>query len=183
MDNTNKTVSQAEYSRRYYLANRERIKARAKAWRAANVERDKATKADYRRRNPEKKSAAWMKWHYEYQCRRKAENPSLRVYSWVLRRMNDALTKHGAGRRVTAQSRIVQLLGCEWVEFMSHIERQFAPGMTWENHGRGGWHFDHIRPMSSFDLTVEEQLKQACHFTNVQPLWAADNVRKGSKIP
>jgi hypothetical protein len=54
--------------------------------------------------------------------------------------------------------------------------------MTWENWAHRGWHLDHIRPLSSFDLTDEAQLKEAMHYTNLQPLWARDNLRKHAKI-
>lgn len=180
----------AAKSKAYYEANRERLKAKRRARYRTNVGREKAANAAYRRANPHVSRNYYLankdarhKWHSAYQRRRQSANPNLRVYAWVMRVMNGALAKHRAGRRVTKQSRIVQLLGCEWTEFVSHIERQFACGMTWENHGRSGWHFDHITPLSSFDLTDEEQLRRGCHFTNVQPLWAADNVRKGAKIP
>lgn len=176
-------------SRAYYAANREELKAKRRAYRQANLAREKAREAAYRKANPHIARAYYLatkaerhKWHAAYQRRRMAANPSLQVYRRIVRKMSHALARHLAGRRVTNRSQIVQWLGCEWPDFMTHIERQFAAGMTWENHGRSGWHFDHIRPLSSFDLTDEEQLKQACHFTNVQPLWAADNVRKGAKI-
>lgn len=63
---------------------------------------------------------------------------------------------------------------------MAHLEAQFAPGMTWEN--RGEWHVDHIRPLASFDLTDPEQLRTASHYTNLQPLWASDNLAKGARL-
>jgi HNH endonuclease. len=53
--------------------------------------------------------------------------------------------------------------------------------MSWDNYGRDGWHIDHIRPCASFDLTDPEQQRQCFHYTNLQPLWAADNIRKGAK--
>ncbi|MEM4726181.1 MAG: hypothetical protein QXG63_04505 [Nitrososphaerales archaeon] len=63
-----------------------------------------------------------------------------------------------------------------------YLESKFLPGMTWDNHGRNGWHIDHVRPLSSFDLTDPEQLKQACHYTNLCPMWANDNIRKSNKL-
>lgn len=69
-------------------------------------------------------------------------------------------------------------LGCTTAELKRHIERQFLKGMSWEN--RQDWHVDHIRPLASFDLTDPEQLRAACHFTNLRPLWARDNLRKGA---
>jgi len=53
--------------------------------------------------------------------------------------------------------------------------------ITWENHSRAGWHIDHIKPLISFDLIEREQFLEACHYTNLQPLWAKENLRKGSK--
>jgi hypothetical protein len=72
-----------------------------------------------------------------------------------------------------------KLVGCSWTELIEYITRFLQPGMTWKNYGM--WHIDHIKPLSSFDLTqISEQLK-ACHYTNLQPLWAADNMAKNAK--
>ena len=68
-------------------------------------------------------------------------------------------------------------LGCSMEELMQHLKGQFQSGMSWKNYG--AWHIDHIVPLSSFDLTNKEQFKKACHFTNLQPLWAEDNITKG----
>ena len=54
--------------------------------------------------------------------------------------------------------------------------------MTWENWSYRGWHIDHKTPLDSFDLTKPEQVKMACHFTNLQPMWALDNIKKHNKI-
>lgn len=54
--------------------------------------------------------------------------------------------------------------------------------MTWENWGRGGWHIDHILPVSSFNLSDPDQFFKAFHFTNLQPLWERENLSKGSRL-
>lgn len=72
----------------------------------------------------------------------------------------------------------VRDLGCTIPELRTHLEAKFQPGMTWENWSRTGWHIDHIRPLASFDLTDREQFLEACHYTNLQPLWAMDNLKK-----
>lgn len=74
----------------------------------------------------------------------------------------------------------VRDLGCSIPELIKQFESQFQPGMSMANHGE--WQIDHIKPLASFDLTDREQLKQACHFTNLQPLWAKENDRKGRKF-
>jgi hypothetical protein len=72
------------------------------------------------------------------------------------------------------------LVGCTVQELMAHLERQFAVGMSWENMGE--WHIDHVRPCASFDLTDLEQQKDCFHWSNLQPLWAEENIRKGAKL-
>ena len=75
----------------------------------------------------------------------------------------------------------VDNLGCSIDELKTHIESKFKPGMTWDNHKVHGWHVDHIKPLSSFDLTDVEQFKEACNYKNLQPMWAKDNWNKGNK--
>ncbi len=70
------------------------------------------------------------------------------------------------------------MMGCTYGHAVNHLEKQFTYGMTWAN--REHWHIDHIVPLSSAS-TIKE-LKQLCHYTNLQPLWAIDNLRKSDKI-
>ena len=74
----------------------------------------------------------------------------------------------------------VKDLGCTVQELKEHLELQFKPGMTWDNHGQ--WHIDHIKPLSIFDLSDPEQFMEACHYSNLQPLWARDNLSKSNKF-
>lgn len=72
-------------------------------------------------------------------------------------------------------------IGCS-IEFLKkHLEDQFTEGMTWDNWALGGWHIDHIKPLSAFDMTSIEQFKEAANYKNLQPLWATDNIKKGAK--
>ena len=68
------------------------------------------------------------------------------------------------------------LLGCSIDDFKKHIEQKFQAGMSWENHGKI-WHVDHVLPCASFDLTVPEQQRTCFHYSNLQPLWAIDNLK------
>ena len=70
-------------------------------------------------------------------------------------------------------------LGCSIKELRGHLESQFTEDMTWSNHGK--WHIDHIKPLSSFDLSNRRELHKGCNYKNLQPLWAEDNLRKGGK--
>lgn len=91
-------------------------------------------------------------------------------------RMKRALLAQGIAK--TFQSH-VRLLGCTVEHAQKHIESQFEPWMTWENHGPTGWHIDHIKPLSAFDLTDPAQVAEACHFSNLQPLHWQENLAKG----
>lgn len=73
----------------------------------------------------------------------------------------------------------IELLGCSVELVRKHLESQFKEGMTWGNYGE--WHIDHIRPCASFDLTKLEEQKKCFHYTNLQPLWAKDNLSKADK--
>ena len=73
------------------------------------------------------------------------------------------------------------LIGCSLEELKKHLESQFKPGMSWKNRGRNGWHIDHIKPCASFDLSKSEEQHKCFHYSNLQPLWAKENLRKGIK--
>lgn len=69
-------------------------------------------------------------------------------------------------------------LGCSIEEFKLYLESKFQDGMNWDNWTTDGWHLDHIDALANFDLTNPEEFKKACHYTNLQPLWAPENLKK-----
>ena len=81
-------------------------------------------------------------------------------------------------RKYTKTSKTKDMLGCTWEELRCHMESKFLDGMSWAN--RSMWHIDHITPLASAK-SVEEVVK-LCHYTNLQPLWAEDNMRKGASV-
>lgn len=105
--------------------------------------------------------------------RQRQNNPNFKIASNLRSRLWAALK----GNNKTGSA--VRDLGCSIEHLRQWLEFQFQPGMTWDNYGK--WHIDHIKPLASFDLTNRNQLKAACHYTNLQPLWAVDNLRKGSR--
>jgi len=110
------------------------------------------------------------KWNKE----RKQSNPDYNVACNLRSRLSKAIKNN------FKTGSAVRDLGCSIEELKRHLESQFAEGMSWDNYGK--WHIDHIKPLSSFNLTKAEELKKACHFSNLQPLWAKDNLKKGNKI-
>jgi len=90
---------------------------------------------------------------------------------------------HSAIKRGYKSGSAVRDLGCSIDFLKTYLESKFLSGMSWENHGNkeGQWSIDHIKPLSKFDLTIREHLLEACHYTNLQPLWHIDNMKKGNK--
>lgn len=75
----------------------------------------------------------------------------------------------------------MELVGCSLEFLKSHLEKQFDDKMTWDNYGNF-WHIDHVRPIASFDLSLEEEQKKCFNWRNLQPLEGKENIRKGAKI-
>ncbi len=140
-------------ARKYYLENQERCKTNALRWNKENP-----TKCvEYRRRADQKPQRKLIK----------------NISSRIRDRVRELKIKIKAGSYSN--------VGCSHTQLKQHIESLFQPGMTWDNHGLKGWHIDHIKPISLFDLTKAEEILKANHFSNLQPLWAIDNLHKSAK--
>ena len=193
--NKNKLI---EAKKTYYLENKDRINNYAKKRYEKNKDEINNQKKDYYEKNKDKinnqkkkyreknkdKVAKYMK---EYAIENRGK---LKEYAY-LKYNNDIsfkLRMRLRGRLVNAikqnnkSGSAVEDLGCSIQELKDYLESKFTEGMNWDNWSKTGWHIDHIKPLASFDLTDPEQFKQACHYSNLQPLWATDNLSKGAKI-
>ena len=103
-------------------------------------------------------------------------NPTYKIANAVRRRLGEYLRLKG----LTKKNKTFTIVGCTPAELKIHLEKQFKPGMTWWNHTPKGWHIDHIIPLASAE-TIEETEKLS-HYTNLQPMWAKENMKKGNKI-
>jgi len=106
----------------------------------------------------------------EYGRKRRLTDPQFKMIGVLRSRINKFVR--------LKNNRMLDLIGCTKQELVAHIESLFLPGMTWNNHGLHGWHIDHIKPLSKFNLLNEAELKEATHYKNLQPLWAKDNILK-----
>ena len=167
----------------YRAANAEKVKERMARYRDENHENIKESNARYRAENPEKIA--------ESQKRFAAEHPErLReIRANYMRKKHqtniNARITHNLRNRLWAAvvrkyGRTLELLGCTIDELRTFLAAEFAEGMTWENMGE--WHIDHSRPCASFNLEDPEEQKKCFHWTNLQPLWAADNLAKSDRL-
>ena len=164
------------YDKAYYEANRDKYKAQQKIYRAANVDKKKAQQKIYRAANVDKIKAQTKAYKISIRDKNKERYKTDIQYKLsVLLRARFLM----ALKRNQKTGSAVRDLGCSIGELQTHLESKFQSGMTWDNHGLYGWHIDHIKPLASFDLTDRAQLLLACHYTNLQPLWATDNLSKG----
>jgi len=75
----------------------------------------------------------------------------------------------------------MDIIGCSVEELKTHIESTWQPGMSWDNYGVHGWHIDHRVPCAVFDQSDDTQVKACWNWTNLQAMWAEDNLKKGAK--
>lgn len=154
------------YMKKWNLENREYLNAYARERYQKNPE----PKRQYSKNNREQINAR--------QRIQRATNPQFKIATNLRRRINKLLEKQ------IKPGSPVKNLGCTLEFLLIYLEKQFHPNpitneqMTWKNHSFYGWHIDHIKQLSSFDLTDPDQFLQACHYTNLQPLWAKKNLSK-----
>lgn len=184
-----------EHQRQWRAANKEALSRRRKELRALNLEATRE-KERQRRNTPElraravQKTREWVsnnrdrhvEWAREYRKKRANNDPTFKATIAMRRRFYMAIRNQVYDGWNIRSGQAVRLLGCTMAEFVAYIESLWSDGMTWENWTRDGWHIDHIVPLAAFDLSDEEQVKAACHYTNLRPLWAKDNLRKGAKV-
>lgn len=181
-----------EYNKKRYETNKEKIKEQHKEYRKNSKEKikeynkiyDKVNKEklkEYRKANKDKLkeySKEWRKSNREkinkYHKERRLSYPLYKMACNLRTRTYQAFKNKGYSKNTKTQ----EMLGVDWEIAKMHIERQFTEGMSWDNYGE--WHIDHIIPLASEN--TQERLKQLCHYTNLQPMWAIDNVIKSSSI-
>ena len=143
-----------------YLLHREEKIKNSKRWAVKNPERNRALKRDINRNR--------YQTDVNY---RLSSNLRSRLH-----KLTSGLVRAGSA---------IRDLGCTIEEFCSYLMSRFRPGMSWANYGSGPgrWNIDHEIPLAAFDLTNREQFLKACHYSNLQPMWASENFSKSDKMP
>jgi len=155
-----------------------------KRWRKLNKEHIKKYTKKYLKNHPDIKRKSDKKYYLKnkktineyalkYYHRRILKDINYKLKHFLRSRIFHAL-KNNSKSKITTE-----LLGCSIKYLKKYLEKQFTKNMTWQNYGK--WHLDHIKPCASFDLSDPEQQKLCFHYTNLQPLWAEENLKKGVK--
>lgn len=165
-----------------------RERERSAAFRKLNPEKSREYMTAYmrlRRLDPEvaaygrESAKRYAKTHRaelsEKQNQRRRTNPQHRIVHSLRERIRAALDN-----RTPKSAPTMELLGCTIDQFLGHLELQFQEGMSWSNYG--DWHIDHRNPCAAFDLANPEQQRRCFHYSNLQPLWAEENLTKQAKI-
>lgn len=163
------------YHRNYHLRRSKESKAKRRAHQRKVYDRQKDR--DRHKRYLENSSEiqrAKRRERFRLAQKRRRKSDSYRIEDSLRRRLNKAL--HGKAKYESA----LKVLGCSVEDFKIYLESKFDVGMSWENYGQ--WHIDHIMPCAIFDLSKPEHQKRCFHFSNMQPMWAEDNLRKRDKI-
>jgi hypothetical protein len=146
-------------------------KKKRRDWYLANMDLEKKRADDWRKENPEK-----VKVIKKTSYKKLVRNPKGKLNMTMSGAINTSLRGNKAGRHWES------LVGYTVDQLKSHLEKQFLPGMTWENHGK--WHIDHRIPISAFNFEKPEDIdfKQCWALRNLRPLWAIDNLIKSNKL-
>lgn len=160
-----------EYKRKWTQENRERIKQKVQDKKENNPEFVQAIR-DYKIKYYQKNKKRII----ELRAIRRQTDSFYNVSNSLRNRINEYVKK----RDFTKRNKTFDIIGCTPQEFREHLEKQFKGGISWDNYGFYGWHIDHIIPLCL--ATTEDELYKLCHYTNLQPLWGTENMKKGGKI-
>ena len=163
--------NKSKYNKVYRDKNNEKEKERFRKYYYENLDKIKERQLLYRENNQEKLKLLQRKSKQKNKEKNKEKNAH--IISWRTL-LNNSLKRFNTKK----ESKTIEMLGYSAQDLKEHIESKFLEGMSWSN--RGEWHIDHIKPVSSFDKN--EKMSVVNSLDNLQPLWAKDNLSKGSKI-
>jgi hypothetical protein len=175
-----------EYDKQYYKVNTDIRKQRSKEYAKNNPDKIKeyrktnAISIAMRNKNYRAKNTTKIRQYKKEYVKKRRKTDTLYKFSENIRSLLINSFKRNKTKNYKKQIKSEQLLCCTIPKLRDHIEKQFQPGMTWGNHGRYGWHIDHVIPLSS--AMSQSEIERLCHYTNLQPLWAKDNLEKSDKI-
>lgn len=160
----------------------EKARAYNKQYRQQNKDKLAQQRLEWKKRNQEKVRLSQRMYTQQHRTKinkkRRQRSKTDPVFVLV-NRLRTRLSKIMKRLQQSKPANTQYLLGADWQTVLQYIESLFLPGMTWDN--RHLWHIDHIKPIASFNHTEDGWAAAAFHYTNLQPLWAKDNMTKGAK--
>lgn len=166
-------------NREYYKANKEKIREQQKRYYDENKDRVSESHARYYSANREKVRAYQERYYRKYKDIIHTRRMSKLHSSPYERMIKNLRTRLSSFVRYKSK-KTKELIGCDREHFMRHLEVQFKEGMTWDNYGE--WVLDHHIPITAFNLENKKEFEACWHFSNIKPMWARDNMRKGNRI-
>jgi hypothetical protein len=166
----------------YYKNNREYVIKKSSEYYHGNKDTISIKMKKYREKNSEKISERTRKIYWENPEKKRQQKKDYYLNNIVARLKRNLYNRF---RRVMKGkgSDVNKYLGCSFEFLKEYLESKFINGMSWDNYDYHEWHIDHIIPCSYFDLTKEDEIKKCFHYTNMQPLYWMDNLKKGKKQP
>ena len=161
---------QKRYRSEYFQKNKEKELQQSKSYYHNNIEQNREEYRDRYRKWYKKNQKKIQVGQTILRRNKRRNNLKYRLACNLRNRLNKFLKK------IDRSESTMSLLGCDLEYLTNHLANQFTIGMVWDNYGK--WHIDHIRPISSFDLSDPAQTKECFHYSNLQPLWAIDNLKK-----
>jgi len=168
-----------EYKENHYLKNKVEIQKKQKIYRIEHHLEILEQKREHYRNNKEE----LIQQQGEYHIRRRKTDINFKILCNLRKRIWNVL------RNNSKSEHTITMLGCSIEQLKEHLEKYFQDGMSWNNYGTGWhgkgmnqWHLDHIIPCVRFDLSKKEEQAKCFHYTNLQPLWAEENLIKGKKF-
>lgn len=159
-----------EYMKIYYIKNKKQIVNKSKKWNKENYCENKEDLRKYHKKWVKLNREKTIKYQRKYKTNRKQIDPIFKLKGDIRTLIGNSFGKKGFRKN----SKTEKILGCTIPEFMVYLESKFQPGMTLDNHGK--WHIDHKIGLVS--AKTEEEVFKLCHFSNLQPLWAVENLIK-----
>lgn len=162
-----KFAEKVKLAKEYQLQNKEATYATKRRFSIRHAERLREVRKGYNKLARERRP--------NYEKEKAAKDPVFNLSRRVRARIREALRD----RRMQKSRRAVETVGCGWGELRNHLEALFTDGMSWDNMNL--WHVDHIIPLAL--AKTEADVIRLSHFSNLQPLWASDNLRKSARMP
>jgi len=181
-----------EYNKNFREKNRERLNEKQKIYYQNNIDKERSRGKKYREKLKKDKpiilaktkeelklkKQEWIKNNRELNNQKRRNKYKNNIHYKISLNVRNRVNTYLKSNNIQKRNKTFDIVGCSPEFLKEYLENQFIDGMSWDN--RREWHIDHIIPVSS--AKTEEEFYKLCHYTNLQPLWAEDNLKKYNKL-